>query len=129
MSEEANTLQVGGDHYRRGGAFQHWDLVEEHGLGYLEGCATKYVTRWRGKNGRQDLEKARHYVVKLAEMARLRGRRPRGHVPDDVLARYAAAYGLTDVETEIVGLLGGLWTPDGLTRARKLIEHLMKGTT
>lgn len=64
----ANETQVGGRHYLKGGAAQHWDWVEANGLGYLEGNATKYVTRWRSKNGRQDLEKARHYVRKLIEL-------------------------------------------------------------
>ena len=58
--------ELGGDHYRS--EFQHWDLIEQNGIGYLEGCASKYVTRWRKKNGVQDLEKALHYVEKLQEL-------------------------------------------------------------
>ena len=72
----ANERQVGGDHYRS--RYQHWDFVEEGGLGYLEGCATKYVSRWRQKNGVQDLEKAEHYVQKLVELCRAKIVRPRG---------------------------------------------------
>ena len=61
--------QVGGDHYRA--EFQHWDWAAETQLGYLEGNATKYVARWRKKNGRQDLEKARSYVLKLMGIRKL----------------------------------------------------------
>lgn len=62
----ANDMQVAGDHYRS--AVQHWDMVELHGVGYLEGQATKYVTRWRKKNGVEDLRKAVHYGTKLREL-------------------------------------------------------------
>jgi hypothetical protein len=36
-------------------------------MGYLEGNATKYVSRWRKKGGVADLEKALHYIDKLLE--------------------------------------------------------------
>lgn len=65
---EANKKQIGGDHYKT--EVQHWDFVERHGVGYLEGCATKYVARWRKKGGVEDLRKALHYVEKLREMRR-----------------------------------------------------------
>lgn len=55
--------QVGGTHYRS--VYQHWDWVTDIGLPYLPACATKYVVRWRKKNGRQDLMKARSYVEKI----------------------------------------------------------------
>jgi hypothetical protein len=35
--------------------------------GYLECCAQKYLWRWEDKNGKQDLEKAVEYLVKLIE--------------------------------------------------------------
>ncbi len=64
---EANATQVGGTHYQS--AYQHWDLVAEYlGSGYFKGVISKYVTRWRKKNGKEDLQKARHYLVKLIEL-------------------------------------------------------------
>ena len=57
--------QVGGDHYQA--QYQHWDWVIDMKMGYLEGNATKYVSRWWKKNGVQDLEKARTYVEKLIQ--------------------------------------------------------------
>lgn len=62
----ANDRQVGGEHYKAD--IQHWDFVLANGLGYLEGQISKYVTRWRKKNGMQDLYKARHYLEKLIEV-------------------------------------------------------------
>ena len=62
----ANDRQVGGDHYAS--TYQHWDFVADALQGrYLEGCVTKYATRWRKKNGLQDLEKAQHFLAKLRD--------------------------------------------------------------
>ena len=61
----ANDRQEGGDHYA--GDYQHWDWVTDIGLHYLLGCASKYVCRWRKKNGQEDLKKALHYLEKAQE--------------------------------------------------------------
>jgi hypothetical protein len=63
----ANAVQVGGGHYQ-GKAIQPWDYIVSNRLGYLEGNVVKYVSRWQEKGGRQDLEKARHYLDKLLEV-------------------------------------------------------------
>jgi len=68
---EVNVTQVGGTHYK-GTTYQHWDFVQKALQGrYLEGNITKYVTRYRKKNGLQDLLKARHYLDKLIEQYNL----------------------------------------------------------
>jgi hypothetical protein len=65
---DANATQVGGDHYRKlDPNFQHWDMAIIAGNRYLESAATKYIVRWRDKNGIADLRKALHYVDKLLE--------------------------------------------------------------
>lgn len=64
----ANEVQVGGDHYKKN-AIQPWDYITSNQLGYLEGNIVKYVSRWKDKGGRQDLEKAKHYLDKLLEVA------------------------------------------------------------
>jgi len=63
-----NEMQVAGNHYAS--EYQHWDFVAD-ALGglYLEGQITKYICRWRKKNGIQDLEKALHFTHKLVETA------------------------------------------------------------
>lgn len=63
----ANETQVGGNHYKQ---FQYepWDVILDWQLGYLDGNAVKYLSRWRHKNGVQDLQKARHYIDKLIEV-------------------------------------------------------------
>lgn len=59
--------QVGGNHYMQF-AIQPIDFIHENGLGYIEGNVIKYVCRHRGKNGRQDIEKAIHYLELLLEL-------------------------------------------------------------
>lgn len=63
----ANARQHGGDHYK-GSEYEHWDWVSECRLHYLAGCASKYVFRWRKKNGAEDLKKAHHYIDKAIEL-------------------------------------------------------------
>lgn len=62
---DANATQVAGDHYRS--EYQHWDFVIDSQMPYVLGCATKYLTRWRKKNGIQDLKKSIHYIEKAQE--------------------------------------------------------------
>lgn len=63
----ANMVQVGGNHYRVD-PIQHWDLVVANEIPYLEAVAIKYLMRHRRKNGKQDLEKAKHYIEKMIEV-------------------------------------------------------------
>lgn len=62
----ANDRQIGGGHYKQ---FKHetWDVIIDWDLGYLDGNAVKYLSRWRHKGGIEDLKKARHYIDKLIE--------------------------------------------------------------
>lgn len=63
---QANDRQVGGAHYG-GGEYQHWDWIHDCRIPYTPATASKYVDRWRKKNGKQDLEKALHYLEKARE--------------------------------------------------------------
>lgn len=63
----ANERQVGGTHYKVGGE-EHWDRVHRLELDYFQGQITKYVERWKLKNGIQDLQKARHFLDKYIEL-------------------------------------------------------------
>lgn len=58
--------QVGGSHYQDR-AIQPIDYILANELDYCEGAVIKYITRWRFKNGIEDLEKAKHYVEFLIE--------------------------------------------------------------
>ena len=83
---KANDKQYGGTHYQCQ-TIQPWDYVTANNLGYLEGTAIKYITRWRHKNGIEDIRKAIHFLEKLVEVetanrsTQLEFDFDRGHVP------------------------------------------------
>jgi hypothetical protein len=54
-------------HYNQG-KVEMWDYANDHNLDFFEGNIVKYVTRWRHKNGIQDLRKAKQYLDKLIEL-------------------------------------------------------------
>ncbi|WP_448955714.1 DUF3310 domain-containing protein [Labrys neptuniae] len=64
----ALTVQVGGDHYSRM-KIQPIEFVMANDIGFVEGNVIKYVSRWKNKNGVQDLKKARHALDVLIEHA------------------------------------------------------------
>lgn len=69
----AKVEQVGGNHYTKGalkcphcqGEIQHWDIPDAVGMGYVIGCATKYLFRV-GLKGEpiEQLQKAKSYIDK-----------------------------------------------------------------
>jgi hypothetical protein len=56
----ANEIQVGGDHYKKL-AIQPVEYIHANNLSYLVGNVIKYVTRYKEKNGAEDIKKAIHY--------------------------------------------------------------------
>lgn len=63
----ATEKQVGGDHYKSPSGLQPIDVIDAWGLDFYEGSALKYLARHRKKNGREDVEKAIHYLELLLE--------------------------------------------------------------
>jgi hypothetical protein len=59
--------QVGGNHYKSK-AIQPIEYIHANNLGFIEGSIVKYITRWRDKNGVEDLNKIKHYVDLLIEL-------------------------------------------------------------
>lgn len=117
---------VGGDHYRKFDAkMQHWDLMEQYGIGYLESAATKYVERWRHKDGKPGLEKALHYTQKLIEMHEQIGRQPRGNVPLEALDAYLKPRDMGPLEKQIFGILTGYWTVEGLRYCVEMLTDMI----
>ena len=65
--------QVGGDHYKKLGAYQPWEvlrhwLTPEEFRGYMKGTAIAYLARERDKGGMQDISKAGHTLQGLVEL-------------------------------------------------------------
>lgn len=73
--DNVNDIQIGGDHYNK--PYQHWDWVIETNQGYVMGLATKYISRWRDKNGVEDLQKGKHCVQKIMDFMVQRNLDPR----------------------------------------------------
>lgn len=64
---KANEKQVGGTHYQNRGGIQHWDFASARQYDYFQGVMSKYIDRWKDKNGLEDLLKCRHYLDKYIE--------------------------------------------------------------
>lgn len=60
-------VQVGGNHYSKL-TIQPVAYIHANRLGFLEGCIVKRITRWRDKDGIQDLLKIKHEVDLLIEL-------------------------------------------------------------
>lgn len=65
-SKGALGTQVGGDHYLL--PIQPVEYTFKNNLNFLQGNVVKYITRYKDKNGREDLEKVKHYVDLLIEL-------------------------------------------------------------
>ena len=63
----ATQEQIGGDHYKLF-PIQPIEFIHKNQIPFLEANVIKYICRWRHKNGKQDLEKAKHYIDLLMEM-------------------------------------------------------------
>lgn len=63
----ALTEQEGGNHYKDM-PIQPVEYIHRNGLGFIEGCVVKYVSRWRKKGGLEDLRKARHFLDMMIEI-------------------------------------------------------------
>jgi len=59
--------QVGGDHYSNK-KIQPIEFIEANNLGFHEANVIKYITRYKEKNGLEDLEKAKWYLDRLIEI-------------------------------------------------------------
>lgn len=60
-------IQEGGNHYKDM-KIQPAEFIHANNIGYFEGNVIKYVSRWRNKNGIEDLKKAKHYIELLIEL-------------------------------------------------------------
>lgn len=56
------------EHYKQC-AIEPLTYIEANQLGFHEGNIVKYVSRWRSKNGIEDLRKAHFYIERLIQLA------------------------------------------------------------
>lgn len=127
--DDPNTRQVGGSHYKT--KVEHWDWVESQGVGYLEGNASKYLTRWRKKDGVKDLEKALHYVDKLMTLhgnSRLKRMNRATIIDPGLTERFLEANDIAENSLEATAIIGLLtWqTNHQLTTVRSAVLELIE---
>ena len=58
--------QIGGDHYQNM-KIQPAEFINKNEMKFAEGNAIKYICRHINKGGKQDLEKAKHYIDMIIE--------------------------------------------------------------
>ena len=59
--QEEGARQIGGSHYSNM-PIEPIAYILANNIGFSEGNIIKYVSRWKVKNGIEDLKKARHYL-------------------------------------------------------------------
>lgn len=67
LSPSSFQYQEGGDHYQTM-RIQPAAYIHANGIGFLPGCAIKYLSRYQNKGGKEDLLKARHFIDMLIEL-------------------------------------------------------------
>ena len=55
------------EHYKQG-SIEPIDYIIANNLNFIEGNIIKYITRYKYKNGLEDLKKAQFYINKLIEI-------------------------------------------------------------
>ena len=63
LERRAEIEKINPDYYTKG--IETTDYIISHSMNYLEGNLVKYVTRYKFKNGLEDLLKARWYLDRL----------------------------------------------------------------
>lgn len=72
-AHRASDEQISGDHYKKMGDYQPWDVMQhwltpEEYRGYQKGTAIAYLAREKDKGGDADIAKAAHHLRKLLEV-------------------------------------------------------------
>jgi len=69
------TAQVGGDHYKKFGDYQPWQVLakwlsKDELKGFMKGTVISYLAREEDKGGRLDIEKAKHTLELYLELTK-----------------------------------------------------------
>lgn len=60
-------VQEGGSHYKNL-AIQPVEYIQANNLSFLQGNVVKYITRYKDKNGAEDVKKVIHYCQLILEL-------------------------------------------------------------
>jgi chemotaxis regulatin CheY-phosphate phosphatase CheZ len=67
MDKEQTTDNINPNHYKQGN-IEVIDFIIDQDFNYLEGNVIKYVSRYKFKNGVEDLKKAQWYLKELIDV-------------------------------------------------------------
>lgn len=97
--ESALNIQVGGNHYKQF-SYQPVKFAVDMDLNFIQGNVVKYVSRYKYKNGNEDLRKVLHYAQLGLELA------PRNYCPyhliNEKVKEFTSANNLSDTVGEII---------------------------
>lgn len=99
-------VQVGGQHYKDC-KIQPVEFMHANGMGYCEGAVVKYITRYKKKNGLQDLLKARHFIDLLISL----------EYPDQAIG---------ELQPQENNMTQGQWVKEQFEDIRILVDRLAK---
>lgn len=107
MKKKAVDTQVGGDHYKKLG-YQPIELIYKLGLDFFQGNMLKYITRYKYKNGQEDLAKCIHYANLAYELGpkdtlviTRKYARPIEEIHEEIML-YKKENKLSNLQTEII---------------------------
>lgn len=117
--------EVGGTHYADM-KIEPIELIEAFGLDFVQGSIIKYISRYKNKNGIEDLKKALHYCKMNQGEDRINFDKITTCVDFSPMAKlsvkmYCMLNNLTDLENLIIGYV----VSNDLDRAAKEIENLI----
>jgi len=65
MENKTEGTRLRPDYYKASSGKQVWDFIQEMGLDFFQGNVLKYMYRYKGKSGLEDLKKAKTYLEKM----------------------------------------------------------------
>ena len=71
-------------HYQQGN-IQVLDFINDQKFTYLEGNIVKYISRYKTKNGLEDLEKAQYYLNELIKEVFIADEKQADEIDEDIL--------------------------------------------
>lgn len=93
-------IQIGGYHYKDC-PYQPVKFSTDLNLNFIQGNIVKYITRYKRKNGRQDLEKVIHYI-QLGQTLKPVNNVVFSHEVKQKIDYYVSANGLNENERKVV---------------------------
>ena len=124
---DTHVAQVGGKHYEGASdGLQHWDIIEQGDIAYLEATATKYLARWRKKGTPElDLKKAASYLDKA--LVCRPGQGVRRVITEDRVDDFLKANYIHWMDGEIIKMILSSGSRDDLINARNRILEMASG--